>query len=258
MIKLLKADLIRLSKSSSFYLSLIAMLGLSVAFMAMQATAMDYTVPLSRVIFLPMSMYGAAMAAFVSIFVGTDFSEGFIRNKLLITENRYSLVFSQIIVSCLACLVVYTVVTAFTAGLGCFFFENNVDTVTLIRFYCIGVGMCLATGCLFSVITLLCGNKTQAIIWCMALAFGMLFLAMHTNGKLVQPEYKDGALNPHYVGGLRRTAYGILHDLNPCGQAAQLSTWEVWHPIRVFVCNLMVIAVSTALGCLLFDKKEIK
>lgn len=257
MIKLLKADLIRLSKSSSFYLSLIAMLGLSVAFMAMQATAMDYTVPLSRVIFLPMSMYGAAMAAFVSIFVGTDFSEGFIRNKLLITENRYSLVFSQIIVSCLACLVVYTVVTAFTAGLGCFLFENNVDTVTLIRFYCIGVGMCLATGCLFSVITLLCGNKTQAIIWCMALAFGMLFLAMHTNGKLVQPEYKDGALNPHYVGGLRRTAYGMLHDLNPCGQAAQLSGWEVYHPVRIALIDILMIIGISVTGCKLFRRKDI-
>ena len=138
MIKLLKADLIRLSKSSSFYLSLIAMLGLSVAFMAMQATAMDYTVPLSRVIFLPMSMYGVTMAAFVSIFVGTDFSDGFIRNKLLITENRYSLVFSQIIVSSLACLVVYTVVTAFTAGLGCFYLRKqcghgHADSVLLHR-----------------------------------------------------------------------------------------------------------------------------
>jgi hypothetical protein len=78
-----------------------AMLGLSAAFMTMQATAMDYTVPLSRVIFLPMSMYCVTMAAFVSVFVGTDFSDGFIRNKLLTAEHRYSLVISQTIVSLL-------------------------------------------------------------------------------------------------------------------------------------------------------------
>ncbi len=198
------------------------------------------------------------MAAFVSIFVGTDFSDGIIRNKLLTAENRNSLVLSQIIVSCLACLIVYTVVTAFTAGVGRLFFKNNVETVTLLRFYCIGAGMCLATGCLFSVITLLRGNKTQAIVWCMALAFGMLFLAIHTNGKLVQPEYKDGAMNPNYVGGMRRTVYGILHDLNPCGQVAQLSTWEVWYPIRITLSNLAMVSVASVLGCMLFERKDIK
>ena len=105
MIRLLRADLIRLGRSFSFRLSLMAMLGLSAAFMTMQATAMDYSVPLSRVIFLPMSMYGVTMAAFVSVFVGTDFSDGFIRNKLLTAEHRYNLVVAQIIVSCLACLI---------------------------------------------------------------------------------------------------------------------------------------------------------
>ena len=144
MIRLLRADLIRLGRSFSFRLSLMAMLGLSAAFMTMQATAMDYTVPLSRVIFLPMSMYGITIAAFVSVFVGTDFSDGFIRNKLLTAEHRYNLVVAQIIVSCLACLIVYTTVTVFTAVIGRFFFENNVDLVKLLRFYGIGAGMCCA------------------------------------------------------------------------------------------------------------------
>lgn len=92
----------------------------------------------------------------------------------------------------------------------------------------------------------------------MALAFGMLFLAIHTNGKLVQPEYKDGAMNPNYVGGMRRTVYGILHDLNPCGQVAQLSTWEVWHPIRITLSNLAMVSVASVLGCMLFERKDIK
>ena len=81
MIRLMRADLIRLIKSRAFRLSLAGMMALSAAFMVMQATAMDYSVPLSRVIFLPMSMYGVAAAALVSVFVGTDFSDGFIRMK---------------------------------------------------------------------------------------------------------------------------------------------------------------------------------
>lgn len=258
MTRILRADLIRLRKSLAFRLTLTGMLALAAFFMVMQATAMDYTVPLSRVIFLPMSMFGIGMAAFVSVFVGTDFSDGFIRNKLLTARNRGSLVVSQIIVSCAACLIVYTVITAFSAGMGRFFFENNVDGAVFFRFFVLGLGMSLATGCLFSVVTMLCGNKSHAILWCMGLAFGMLFLCLHTNEILTQTEYRDGVLNPHYVSGTRRWICGVLHDLNPCGQAAQLSAWMVWHPVRAMSFNILVIGVSSALGCVLFQKKDIK
>ncbi len=257
MIKFLRADYIRLRKSFAFRLSLIGMILLALFFMVMQATGMDYTVPLSRVIFLPMSMFGIAMAAFISVFVGTDFSDGFIRNKLLTVPHRSSLVMSHVIVSCTACIIVYMVVTTFSAGIGRFFFENNVDVKEFFQFFLLGIGMSLATGCFFSIITLVCGNKTHAIIWCMGFAFGMLFLCLHTNEILVQSEYKDGVLNPHYVGGIRRELCSILHDINPCGQAAQLSAWEVWHPIRALFFNLVVIAGSSGLGCLLFRRKDI-
>lgn len=74
---------------------------------------------------------------------------------------------------------------------------------------------------------------------------------------MVQTEYKDGVLNPHYVGGLKKELYGILHDLNPCGQAAQLSSWEVWHPMRGLLINLILITGLSALGCALFRRKDI-
>ena len=91
----------------------------------------------------------------------------------------------------------------------------------------------------------------------MGLAFGMLFLCLHTNEVLVQTEYKDGVLNPNYVGGIRRMVYGFLHDLNPCGQAAQLSGWEVWHPARMVLIDLLLIIGLTVMGCRLFDRKDI-
>ena len=257
MIKILRADFIRLRKSFAFRLSLFGILALASAFMFMQATGMDYTVGLNRVIFLPMSLYGIAMAAFVSVFVGTDFSDGFIRNKILASDHRSDLVISHIIVSCSGGLLIYMIVTAFSTGIGRFFFENNMDSKVFFKYFLLGIGMSLVTCCMFSVITVLCGKKTQAIIGCMGLAFGMLFLCLHTNEVLVQTEYKDGVLNPNYVGGIRRMVYGFLHDLNPCGQAAQLSGWEVWHPARMVLIDLLLIIGLTVMGCRLFDRKDI-
>jgi len=91
----------------------------------------------------------------------------------------------------------------------------------------------------------------------MGLAFAMLFLSLHTNAILVQDEYKDGMPNPRYVGGLRRILCGILHDLNPTGQAAQLTTWEIYHPFRLMLFNLLFIIGLSAICCKLFQKKDI-
>lgn len=258
MMKILRTDFMRLRNSVAFRISVFIMVFLAAGFMIIQATDMDYIVPLSRVIFLPMSMYGVTMAGFISVFIGTDFSDGFIRNKIIISDSRKYLVISHIIVNSTACIIAYTVTTIFSAGVGHFFFENNVTIEKMILYFLFGLGMSLSVGCIFSVITLLCANKTHAVIICMGLAFGMLFLCMHTNEILVQTEYKEGILNPHYVGGLKRILYGVVHDLNPCGQAAQLSAWEVWHPVRGLLIDLLMIIVLSVLGCRLFQKKDIK
>ncbi len=258
MSRLIRADMLRLGKSPALRLSLGGMLLLAVGFLIMQATGMDYTVPLSRVIFLPLSLYGIVMGAFVSVFVGTDFSDGFIRNKLLTVRRRESLVLSQSLVSAVGCALIYLVVTAFSAGVGRFFFEKDVEPGVFFRYLFLGLGMSLALGVLFCVITLLAGHKTRAVVWCMGLAMGMLLLALHTNQVLMQEPLKEGVLNPAYVTGIKRLVYELLHDLNPCGQAAQLSAWRVSHPPRLVFLNLFQTLVVLAGGCALFRGKDIR
>ena len=124
--KLLSAGTFRLFHSKWFWLCLGGMLAMSVAFIIMQYTAMDYEVPLSRVIFLPMSFYGVTLAALISLFVGEDYSDGFIRNKIIAGRSRYSIFTSNLIISCLACVVIYLIVILFTATTASFFFEINV------------------------------------------------------------------------------------------------------------------------------------
>lgn len=256
--KLVNANFSRLWRSRTFGFYIISMIAFASAFMAMQAFAMDYTVPLSRVIFLPLSLYGIVSAAFVSVFVGTDFSDGVVRNKLLAGNRRRDFVISHILVSCVSCICVYVIVSLFTLAVGKFIFENNVETDALIFHFLLGIGMSGAVGCLFCVITLSCGSKTNAVIWCMGIAFGLMFLSMHTNQQLVQTEFQDGLPNPHYISGVRRMLYGFLHDLNPYGQAVQLTVWEVWNPIRAVICDLVWIVVGTFAGCSVFRRKDIR
>lgn len=255
--KLLSADAFRIFRSKWFWLCLGGMLALVGAFVTMQYTAMDYTVPMSRVIFLPMSFYGMVVAALVSLFVGEDFSDGFIRNKIIAGCSRTSIFASNLIVSCLACTVIYLVTTLLTAGIGCLLFEIDVSVAQFLQHLVLGMGMCLAYSCIYCTITMVCGSKTTSTVLCMGLAFFLLVACLHTNQVMVQPAFKNGAPNPAYVDGFGKVVYSVLHDLNPSGQAAQLSAMEVFRPIRCILCDLLWVLIAGA-GCALFNRKNIQ
>lgn len=258
MLRFLRADLRRMAKGRPFALLLLAMALLSAAMLAMQATAMDYTVPLSRVVFLPLSFYGVAAAAFVSAFVGTDFSDGCIRNKLVAARKRRDVALALVLSSAVGCAAAYALSALLTLGIGRFLFEGDVSPAALSGYFALGLGMSLSVACLFAVVSLLCGSKTRGIVWCMGIAFAMLVLALRTHQVLAQPEWKDGLPNPHYATGLRRALCGVLHDLNPCGQAAQLSSWHTWNPLRMALCDLAWVLGVPAAGCAWFEGKDIQ
>ena len=230
---------------------------MSIGFIIMQYTAMDYTVPLSRVIFLPMSFYGVTVAALVSLFVGEDFSDGFIRNKIIAGRSRFSVFASNLVVCWLACVTIYLTTILFTTISGSFLFEHDIAPAKFFQHLMLGIGMCLAYGSIYCTITMLCGNKTTAAVLCMGVAFVLLFAGLHTNLIMVQPEYKNGTFNPSYVDGFFKTVYAVLHDLNPTGQAAQLSTMDIFHPVRFFFCDLAWI-LPTGAGVVLFTRKNIQ
>lgn len=234
------------------------MLVIASVFMVMQATSMEYTVPLSRVIFLPLSFYGVAAAAMVSVFTGRDFADGFIRNKLIFSKSRSQVVLSQIVTSCIACGLVYSVTVLYTFGTARFFFENNVEPDLFAGYFALGLSMSAAIACLFCVITLLCGDQTRAVVWCMGISFGMLFLSLHTNQILVQTRYKNGARTRITWKEQKESCMGSYMIWNPCGQAAQLSCWEVWEPMRAVLCNGLWILGTAAAGIVLFQRKDIK
>lgn len=254
--KLLSADAIRIFRSKWFWLSLVGMLVLAGAFVTMQYTAMDYVVPLSRVIFLPMSFFGMMVAALISLFVGEDFSDGFIRNKIIAGCSRTAIFASNLICSGLACLILYLVTTLLTAVAGCLLFEIDLSVSRFLLHLILGLCMCLGYSCIYCTITMVCGNKTTSTILCMGLSFFLLVACLHTNQVMIQPEFKNGIPNPAYVDGGAKIVYRVLHDLNPTGQAAQLSAMDVFQPVRWILCDFLWMLFAGA-GCILFNRKNI-
>lgn len=256
--RLLYADFYRMFGKRRFWFFATATVATAAMFILMQHTAMDYEVPLSRVIFLPMSFYGVLTAALISLFVGDDFSDGVIRNKIVAGRKRYAVYLSNLIISWSACLVLYLLSAAVTTGVGIFLFEINLSLKEFMIYLTLGTLTSMAYGSIFCILSIQIGSKSNAVMTCMALAFFLLFLCLHTNQIMVQPEWKDGLPNPLYVEGARHLVYAFLHDINPSGQAAQLSTMEYFYAPRWICCDLFWILFSLVLGPILFHHKDIK
>ena len=258
LVRLLRADFYHLFRSKWLWLSVLAMLGLSFGFVAMQYSGMDYVVTLERVVFIPLSFYGVIAAALISLFVGEDFSDGCIRNKIAAGRSRSSVFLSHLIVSCFSCVLIYLVMLVVTISMGLALFENNVTITQLLTLAVLGLLTCLAYACIYCALTVLIGSRTNGVVVCMIVSFVLLFAALHTNQIVVQQPMKNGAPNPHYVSGIKRYVYEWLHDLNPTGQAAQLSSMNCHNPLRWIVSNVMCFILFIGIGRTVFAKKNIR
>lgn len=156
-----------------------------------------------------------------------------------------------------ACILIYLLTVAVTGGIGLQFFENNILLREFLEFLALGIFSCMAFGSIFCMVTMLLGNKTLSVMVCMGLSFFMLFLCLHTNQIVVQQTYTNGVPNPHYVDVIKRMIYELLHDLNPFGQIAQLSSMKYYNSIRWIGLDIFWI-FSAGLGSALFCKKDIK
>lgn len=256
--KLLRSDFYRMYHNKRIWLCVVSMIAVAAFFIIMQYTAMDYTVDFSRVIFLPMAFYGIVMAALVSLFVGDDFSDGFIRNKIVVGRSRSSIYMSNLICVWSACLVIYVITVVVTVMIGINYFENDVTLIDFFRFLLLGAFTCLCFGSIFCMLAMLIGNRSTSLMICMGLTFVMLFVSLRINQIIVQPQYKDGILNPHFVGGIKRVIFEIMHDINPFGQIAQLTSMTCLNVTRWICLDILWIIVTTGFGNILFLKKDIK
>lgn len=256
--RLLGADLYRMFHSKKIGIALLAMLGVAGMMIMMQHTAMDYEVPLSRVIFLPMTFFGLASAAFIGFFVGEDFSDGTVRNKIVAGSRRSDIYMSQMISTWTACMVLYAITIFLTVSVSLPLFAHDVTSGEIAIYFGLGCLTVFAMGSLFCMISMLIGNRSVAITVCMGLAFVMLFLCLHTNQIIAQSPYKDGVLNPHYVDGGKRIFYELIHDLNPMGQIAQLSEMKYLSSVRWIMMDVVWLIASLGVGTLVFAKKDIR
>lgn len=274
MSKLLAASFIRLKKDKIFWIGLFFMFGAGVFFPVMIYTDMKQTGYINNIdngFFAVALFIGIVTAVFCSLFIGTEYSDGTIRNKVIIGQKRTSIYLSNMIICaivsvimCAVFFILYLCVGVPLLG----FFELEIKLVLL---YALAVFLlAVVFTSIFALISMLNQNKAITAVICILLAFLMLFIGMQLNKMLNEPETTMGVImtesgqeykefpNPKYLSEGERNVVQFFCDFIPGGQAVQCVSLEANNIAVLPAYSLIIIVLTMGFGLFFFRKKELR
>lgn len=208
---------------------------------------------------------------FSSMFFGTEYSDGTIRNKIIVGHTRTNLYLSSLFTTFTATLLILSawLVGALVAVPMLGFWKMG--ALHLLEYLLIAVTFVLAFSAICTAVNLLSSNKAVTVIVSVLLFLGLLIFAGVLYSALIEPEMVGGIQltpdglqmvdptpNPKYVSGLRREIYDFIVDFLPTGQGLRLWQLEVGNPIRMLVSSVSITVLTTAGGLVAFQRKNIK
>lgn len=275
--KLLSACFARLKKDKCFWFCILFMV-----FMAVYIVLDSYfliikynaSVTLESLFFTYTMLAATVFPVFCSLFLGTEFSDGTVRNKLIIGHTRVNVYLSSLICCIITGLLICMAYILPILGigipiLGCF--VTDIRTIVVL----IGCSFVLfiAFAAIHTLIAMLNQNRAVTAVICIMSVFLMIMVGAYLKSRLNEPETwgpyiyvsESGELsqepeqpNPYYVSGIKRNVYEFLCEFLPGGQAASLSYMSVAHPGRMTLYSILITVTATGFGIYGFQKKDIK
>lgn len=274
--KLLSAHFARIFHNKVFWVGMIGMFALGIfvpihAFIGQQRDG--GTVYFDSLFFIYVIPIGLISAAFCSLFLGSEYSDGTMRNKVVVGHSRTHIYLSGLIACSAAGLMISLayILAICLVGiplLGMF----TIEVPTLLLLLLGSVMMILAFTALFVLLGMLNQNKALVAVISITAFVALFFLATYLNAMLTAPEYYDGyvlagengemvmesMLNPNYLRGMEREITQFFYDFLPTGQALQYANLSAGHLWQMPLYSLLILTASTLSGIAAFRKKDLQ
>lgn len=239
--RLLSANFTRLRKSKVFWLGVIAMIGFG-AFLPIsnymdeirfrEFTDYEFTNPFDNVLFGYSLAIGVLCAIFISLFLGTEYSDGTIRNKLIVGKTRASIYFSNLITNIAAALFMCLCYLGSVCAVGIPLCDKiDMEISLVLKIIAASLVMVIAFCSVCTMLSMIIQSKAIMAIISITSIFVLMFGSAIISGRLNQPknfgysEITDGVEkvisepNSYYVGGTKRKVYIFLNDFLPTSQS---------------------------------------
>ncbi|MDE7331666.1 MAG: ABC transporter permease [Lachnospiraceae bacterium] len=277
--KLLSANFTRLKKDVFLKLCIIFMFAIGALLPVLDYHVMiTYEFPryIDESFFSYTSFMVILFSAFCSLFIGTEYSDGTIRNKLIVGHKRMDIYLSNLtaciiagVIMCIAYLIPYLLTGIPLLG---FFIVDNISTIWI--FLGCNLVLLIALAAIFTLVSMLNQNKALSAVICILGLFVLLMLGAMIEDGLNQPEYfedyaymdpetkelviEPSTANPYYIRGTQRQIYEFLSDFLPGSQIIRLSAMDAPSPEILAMYSGIIAVATTSLGIFFFGKEDIK
>ncbi|MCM1505979.1 MAG: ABC transporter permease [Ruminococcus flavefaciens] len=285
MSKLISANFARLFKSVVFRLYMIFSVGMSAFIILMRYidyhNNMEYYAKLPEeyhtidgVAFVGMLYIIFAVSIFIGNFVGTEYSDGTIRNKLIVGHKRSNIYLANLVVCSAGSLMgaFAHILVNFTVGTALCGISSAVtvkQTAQIILYIAVTL---IASTAIMVMITMLVKSKAGSSVSVLAMTMIMFFVMLILSNKLSESEYYNGMKynpetqqleevhekNPSYITGTKRKVYQAVYDAIPVSHLYEYAQYSSDNAKKYICYDGAWLVVTTALGIVLFRKKDLK
>lgn len=276
--KLLNSESRHLIKSKLFWLEILFFAGFSafivIANYSPAVQSSENPIYLDDVFYTLYQIMAFAFVICISMTVGTEYSDGVIRNKLIVGHTRRNIYFSTLLLHMASSLLMIVIHGVVSYGVGYILFGGfQTEFSHLIYIIACSTLANLVFVALFVSISLNGSNKAVTVVVTTVLYIAILYLASFIGARLSAEEMiydgirilSDGTMqlgelikNPNYISGMTRTVYKFIYDLIPTGQIIQMQSDKFIPCIQFPVLSAVLIVLNITAGYLLFCKKDIK
>ena len=297
MIKLLNAGFTRLRKSKLFIIFVIFIVGLSAVLIYNNYSNIEKYKNQDKNIYQLVLNYsqiaGFIVAIFTCLYLGTEYSEGGIRNKVIIGHKRTKIYLSNLIIVAGFNIILYFLFVVISLTVGTPLLSKADAVIKEFPKYLIYIFLLIiAYSSIATFLVMTISNSTIVILTIMIVTFGSFVFGFYSrneaqkiknpyyvyqdeNGELIT-EVIDDEYNS-YPGDFLVNLHDKLLKINPIGQALVIcqDSVTIYSGIEPFqmlgsfttkeidmtkfpIYSIADIIVFTALGLIIFNKKELK
>ena len=271
------ANIMRMVKNKLFWLAIVFMSLVSIGFPIMNYMVMiknDFPLFIDNSFFMGTMFIGILLSIFCSLFIGTEYNDGVIRNKIIVGKNRIAIYFSNLLTCILAGILMcfVSLISCFIVGiplLGAFQSEISV----IIRLAICMLLLSVSFASIYTFITMIIPNKATSAVICLLTAFLFLGVSTYISARLNEPKVYDEYVymnesgqmktekaepNPNYVSGTKRELYEFINEFLPGGQSFKIAQMSSESPERLMIYSIVIIVLTTGAGVWIFKKKDLK
>lgn len=211
------------------------------------------------------------VVAFVSLFLGTEYNEGTIRNKLVVGHSRLRVYLSNYLVCLVAC-EGFVAVWILGGMVGIPFLGTwQMGWKGFAIYALLAVLFTAALTGIFVLIAMLSARKSLTAVMAVFVAMALILWGSMLYNALGEPEMvsemmltADGIQmgeplpNPRYVDGAKRILYQFLVDGLPTGQGIQMTNEGLGRPLLSGVASVVLAVFTTMAGIFCFRKKDLR